>query len=87
MLLMALMLLKILFEKEMELIGKLKSKDTSNIGILPSISKNDYIKLAENCLHIITNDYRLNGILKMKMILSTKEWNCDRITIYLHHWI
>ena len=38
---------------EMELIGKLASKDTTNIGILPSSSKYISIKFAYQCLHII----------------------------------
>ena len=38
---------------EMELIGKLESNDTKNIGMLPSDSKDVYIKFADQCIHII----------------------------------
>ena len=38
---------------DMEPIGKLASKDTTNIGILTSSSKYISIKFAYQCLHII----------------------------------
>ena len=53
----------------MELIGKLKSSDTSNIGVLTSASKYVSINVLEHCLNIITNKDRLNrlkGSTKMK---------------------
>ena len=37
----------------MELIGKLASNDTSNIGILPSASKDVSVKFAYQCIHIL----------------------------------
>ena len=46
----------------MELIGKLESNYTSNIGIIPSASKDISIKFADQCLHIINNKERLNGL-------------------------
>ena len=47
---------------ETELMGKLASKDTTNIGILPSASKYVSINFADKCLHTITNKKRLNGL-------------------------
>ena len=41
----------------MELIGKLGNIDTKNIGILPSNSKDVLIKLSDQCLHILNNDF------------------------------
>ena len=40
---------------KVELIGKLESDDTSNIGILPSSSKDAPIKFADQCIHILNN--------------------------------
>ena len=51
-----------LFEGVMELMGKLESNDTANIGMLPSASKYVSIKFADQCLHILNNKDRLNGI-------------------------
>ena len=39
----------------MELMGKLASNDTTNIGMLPSASKYVPHKIADQCLHIINN--------------------------------
>ena len=46
----------------MEPIDKLAGKDTSNIGMLPSASKYVSIKFADQCIHILNNKYRLNGL-------------------------
>ena len=57
----------------MRLIGKLESKDTTDIGILPSASKDVSIKFVYQCLHILNNKdilNGLNGITKMKNINS-----------------
>ena len=37
---------------EMELIGKLETNDTSNIGITPSVSEDVSIKISDQCIHI-----------------------------------
>ena len=44
------------------IIGKLESNNTSNIGMLPSTSKGVSIKSSEQCIHIINNKERWNGI-------------------------
>ena len=46
----------------MEPLGKLSGTDTSNIRMLPSASKDFSIKFSEQCLQIIYNKYRLNGL-------------------------
>ena len=53
----------------MELIGKLTSNDTKNIGMLPSASKGVYVKISDQHIHIFNNKDRLNGLkgsIKMK---------------------
>ena len=52
----------------MELIGKLGSNNTTNIGILPSASKYVSIKFSDQCLHILNNKEILNGIKGIKKI-------------------
>ena len=55
----------------MELLGKLASNDTPEIGIIPSASKYVSIKFSEQCLHILNNNDQLNGLkgsTKMKNI-------------------
>ena len=47
---------------EMELIVKLESNDTSNIGMLPSDSKDVYIKFSDQFIHILNNKERLNEL-------------------------
>ena len=47
---------------QMEIIGKLASNKTSNIGILPSASENAFIKLVYECIHILNNKEMLNGL-------------------------
>ena len=47
---------------EMEIIGKLGSIDTTDIGILPSASKDVSIKFLDQCLHILNNKQILNGL-------------------------
>ena len=46
----------------MELIGKLSSNDTSNIGMIPSASNDVFIKFSDQCIQIICNKDRLNGL-------------------------
>ena len=46
----------------METIGKLKSNNTSKIGMLPSASKYFSIKVLDKSLHIINNKDMLNGL-------------------------
>ena len=42
-------------KREIELIAKLVSNDTTKIGILPSASKDVSIKFPDHCLHILNN--------------------------------
>ena len=53
---------KTYLKEQMELIGKLASKDTSNIGMLPNASKYVFIKISDQCIHINNNKETLNGI-------------------------
>ena len=41
---------------------KLASKDTKNIGMLPSASKDVSIKFSYQCLHILNNKEIFNGL-------------------------
>ena len=61
-------------KKKMKLIGKLGSNNTTNIGMIPTASYEVSIKLSYQCIHILNNKERLNGL---KGIKNTKE----RITI------
>ena len=56
----------------MELIGKLESKNTSNIGILTSDSKYTSIKFTDQCIHILNNKENLNELKGRKKF---KRWN------------
>ena len=47
---------------EMELMGILASNDATNIVMLPSASKYFFVNFADQCLHIINNKERLNGL-------------------------
>ena len=47
---------------EMELVGKLASKDTSKIGMLPSDPKDVSIKFADQCVNFLNDKDKLNGI-------------------------
>ena len=61
------------FKGEIELIFKLASIDTTDIGVISSASKDDSIKFVDHCLRIINNKEGLNGIkvsTKMKKIQS-----------------
>ena len=49
-------------KEQMEIIGKLASNDTSNIGIVSSDSKYVFIKSADKCIPNFNNKGRLNGI-------------------------
>ena len=48
--------------EQMELIVKLASNYTSKIGMIPSDSKDFSAKFSDQCLHILNNKYRLNGL-------------------------
>ena len=50
------------FKEQMEPIGKLASKDTSKIGMISSASKDVSIKFIDQCIHILNNKERLNGL-------------------------
>ena len=57
----------------MEIIGKLLHNDTTNIELFPSASNDVSIKFTDQCLHILNNKERLNGIKgsrKMEKIKS-----------------
>ena len=47
---------------KMEPIGKLGRKNTSNIEIIPNDSKDVSINFSYQCIHIIKNKERLNGL-------------------------
>ena len=47
---------------KMELMGKLASNNTKNIGMLPSASKYVFINFLDPYLHMINNKERLNGL-------------------------
>ena len=58
--------------------GKLVSNDTTNIGMLSSDSKYVFIKVANQCLHILNNKETLNGlkvITKMQKIQSQFKYH------------
>ena len=42
-------------KEQIEMIGKLASNNTSNIGMLPSASKHVYIKFSDQCIQILYN--------------------------------
>ena len=46
--------------KQVELIGKLGSNNTTNIGIITSDSKYVSVKFTDQCLHILHNKETLN---------------------------
>ena len=46
---------KCYLKEEMEPMAKLVSKDTTNIGMLPSASKYVSIKFSDQCIHILNN--------------------------------
>ena len=50
----------------MELMVKLASNDTTNIGMLPSASKYVSINFADQCLHILNNKEIFNGLKGIK---------------------
>ena len=47
---------KCYFNEQMELIDKLVSNNTSNIGMLPIASKDVPIKFEDQCIHILNNN-------------------------------
>ena len=49
-------------KEQMEPIVKLASNDTSNIGMLPSVSKCVSIKFSDQCIHILDDKDSLNGL-------------------------
>ena len=69
----------------MELIGILESNDTTKIGMLPSASKYVSNKFSDQCLHILNNTERLNGIKgrkktkkKIKIQISITYIQCSK---------
>ena len=46
----------------MEIICKLGSNGTTNIGIIPSASKDVSVKFVYQCLHILNNKEIFNGL-------------------------
>ena len=46
----------------MELIGKLESNGSTNIGMLPKYSKDVSIKFSHQCQHILNNIEIFNGL-------------------------
>ena len=57
----------------MELLGNIASNDTSNIRLLPSASKDVFIKFAEQCLHILKIKDRLNGLKSSAKIQNREQ--------------
>ena len=53
---------KLYLKGGMELIGKLVSNETKNSGMLPSASKDVFVKFVDQCLHIFNNKEILNGL-------------------------
>ena len=53
---------KYYLKRKMEIIGKLSSNDISDIGIIPSASKEVSAKFADQRIKIINNKERLNGL-------------------------
>ena len=48
--------------EQMEIIGKLASNNTSNIGIIPSAPKDVSVKFVDQWIHILYNKDRLNEL-------------------------
>ena len=64
----------------MELLGKLRSNDTSNIGMIPSASKYVSVNFSEQCLHIISKNDTFNGLKGItKMINIQYQFKFDFI--------
>ena len=55
-------------KEKMELIGKFRSNDTSNIGMLPGDLKDIYNKFSDQCIHMVNNKERLNRLKGRKNI-------------------
>ena len=51
---------KLYLKEQMKLIGNLANNDTSNIGIISSASKYIFIKISEQCIHILNDKYKFN---------------------------
>ena len=58
------------FKEQKEALGKIAINSISNIGIIPSASKDASIKFVEQFLHIVNNKERLNGL---KFIIKTEN--------------
>ena len=59
---------------EMELMGKLASNYTTNVGMIPSASKDVSVEFVDQCLHILNNKEILNGIKGItKFLQCSKE--------------
>ena len=67
---------KYYLKEKIEFDGNFKTNDTSNIGMIPWAPKFRSINFIEQCLHIITNKDRLNGlkVCKKIAIVSIKIW-------------
>ena len=66
----------------MELIGKLTSNDTPNIGILPSASKEASIKISDKCIRIINERNRSNGLKFRKKFKRDNQYSNINQIIY-----
>ena len=68
---------KLYLKRKMELMGRLASNDTTNIGMLPNASKYVSINFSDKCLHILNNKEILNGLkvsTKMQKIQSQLKY-------------
>ena len=65
----------------MELIGKLTSNYTTDIEIIPSSSKEVSIKFSDQCLHILNNKEKLNGI-KGRTKMKKDNYNSNINHVY-----
>ena len=58
---------------KMELMGKSASSYTTNIGMLPSAYKYVSVNFADQCLHILNNKERLNGLKDSTKMLKIQS--------------
>ena len=81
---------KLYLKEQMELLGKLEINDTSNIVIITSASKDLSVRFVYQCLHILNNKYRLNGlkvITKMKKIESLFKYQSLLYNIQSNNYV
>ena len=71
---------KFYLKEKIEIICKLASNNTSNIGNIPSASKYVLIKFSEHYIHILNNKDRLNGLK-----VGTKMQKRESIFKYQSH--